>query len=875
MKRVKRHLLLLLLLAVVGPLLSFQQDTPPTDAPDEHRFRKVFLTSNMPDLIEMDIAPNGNVYFITMTGGVWVYDVRQKDTRLLAKIPVSMATEARMQGIVLDPDFSQNNQLYLFYAPLNQGKANRVSRFTMQGDSLRLSSEKVVIEIPDSQHCCHAGGGMAFDKHGNLFIATGDNSNPFGTNYSPSDERPGREEYDAQRSSANTNDLRGKVLRIHPEPDGSYTIPAGNLFAKTDKTRPEIYIMGCRNPYRVTVDRDTDLLYWSEVGPDASDSQPRGPRGYDEFNQAAKPGFHGWPLVIGDNEAYAKVNFATDSILEKIDPLHPINSSPNNTGLRELPPSQKPMIWYPYDNSAEFPELGAGGRTAIMGPIYYYDSTNPSKTKFPAYFDRKLFIADWMRNWLKVVSLTEQKKLERIEPFMPSATFRKPMSLKFGPDGALYVIEHGSLWGGNKDSRLVRIDYIAGNRPPIATISAAADAGPSPMRVQLSAQKSMDYDQSDVLTYRWFADGKALPYTSVDINTVLTKPGKHRIKLVVTDKAGATSSAETAILVGNTPPAVQVELADTGLLQTPQMTYRVWVIDPEDRRIDPKAINVNLTYLPTSRAINQSPTGAILSEFQRGTTWIEESDCKGCHALTSKSIGPSFQMIAERYQRQKKSAELVATLSRKIIKGGHGIWGEANMSAHPQLAPDVTDEMVRYILSLTNDKPIVKPLPAEGQFDVDLTQPGTYILSASYTDRGYKSVKPLTRQTTKVLRSPVFQGQDFDKGMELNRGEILNGIKQSSYAMAKQVDMTGVHNLRFQFTTETPGTTIRIRIDSPTGESIGDVAVPVGKLKSWQERSVPIKPTTGRHDIFLCFENRSSIFSLAEVKSVTFHRTGE
>ena len=871
MKHVKQPVFFCVAMLIL--LLAFRQDTPPNNTPDEHRFRKVFLTGNMPDLIEMDIAPNGDVYFITMKGGVWVYDVRRKDARLLASVPVSMETEAKMQAIALDPDFSRNHRLYLLYAPLNQGNGNRVARFTMQGDSLLLSSEKIILEIPDSQHCCHAGGGMTFDRHDNLFITTGDNTNPFGTNYSPSDERPGKEEFDAQRSSANTNDLRGKVLRIHPEEDGSYTIPAGNLFTKTDRTRPEIYIMGCRNPYRVTVDRDTDLLYWSEVGPDASDTEARGPRGYDEFNQAAKPGNHGWPLVIGNNEPYAKVDFTTDSILSRIDPAHPINSSPNNTGLRELPPAQKPMIWYPYDHSAEFPELGAGGRTAIMGPIYYYDSQNASPTKFPAYFDRKLFIADWMRNWVKVVSLNEQKQLKSIDPFMPSATFRKPMSLKFGPDGSLYVIEHGALWGNNQDSRLVRIDYISGNRPPVAKLDVNADAGAAPMRVRVSGRHSLDYDQNDPLSYRWFVDGRSIVQTTPDISPVLTKPGKHRIKLIVSDKAGAASSAETVIMVGNAPPNVTIELADTGLLRTSPVTYRVRVTDAEDGRIDPQSATVKLTYIPSSRLLAQSATGAVVSPYQRGLTWIEESDCKSCHALAMKSVGPSFQLIAGRYQPQKQSPELVATLSQKVLKGGHGVWGEANMSAHPQLAVDVTDEMVRYILSLADEKPVEKTVPVEGQFAVDLNQPGTYVLTASYTDRGHNTSRPLTRQTTRVLRSPVFQGQDFDSGLELHRGLVLEGINRASYAVARQVDMTGVGELIFQLVTETPGTVIRLRADSPTGDMLGEVEVPIGKWKTWQERSVPIKAIAGRHDMYVCFENRTSIFNLAEVKSVTFRRT--
>jgi cytochrome c len=88
--------------------------------------------------------------------------------------------------------------------------------------------------------------------------------------------------------------LRGKILRIHPESDGSYTIPEDNLFAKgTPKTRPEIYVMGCRNPYRISVDAETGILYWGEIGPDSGADGLQGPRGYDEFNQAKKAGNYG------------------------------------------------------------------------------------------------------------------------------------------------------------------------------------------------------------------------------------------------------------------------------------------------------------------------------------------------------------------------------------------------------------------------------------------------------------------------------------------------------------------------------------------------------------------------------------------------------
>ncbi|MBK9977335.1 MAG: PQQ-dependent sugar dehydrogenase [Gemmatimonadetes bacterium] len=206
---------------------------------------------------------------------------------------------------------------------------------------------------------------MAFDAKGNLFLSTGDNSNPFMNGYAPIDERPGRMPWDAQKSSANTNDLRGKILRIHPEPDGSYTIPEGNLFPPgMAKTRPEIYTMGHRNPYRIAVDKHTGVLYWGDVGPDASvDSVDRGPAGYDEVGRATRAGNYGWPHFVGDNKAYRDVDYATMHIGPPFDPQRPHNDSPNNTGLTELPPAQKAFIWYPYGPSGDFPLVGAGGRT--------------------------------------------------------------------------------------------------------------------------------------------------------------------------------------------------------------------------------------------------------------------------------------------------------------------------------------------------------------------------------------------------------------------------------------------------------------------------------------------------------------------------------
>ena len=85
---------------------------------------------------------------------------------------------------------------------------------------------------------------------------------------------------DARRSSGNSNDLRGKVLRINVAADGSYTSPTDNLFPESadpgDKTRPEIYAMGFRNPFRIQVD-ENDVAYVTDYSQDCkrADELPR------------------------------------------------------------------------------------------------------------------------------------------------------------------------------------------------------------------------------------------------------------------------------------------------------------------------------------------------------------------------------------------------------------------------------------------------------------------------------------------------------------------------------------------------------------------------------------------------------------------------
>lgn len=517
-------------------VLAQPSQTPTTGAggagdeawfPPETDFRKVVLDEDQTldgqvqdtivDPMELAVASDGRVFWAERAGVVKMWVPSTRKTTVIARLPVFTGLEEGLLGITLDPKFSENQWVYLNRSLTEtysdgKGKAGkiRVARFTLKGELLDPGSETTILEMEvQREQCCHVGGSLAFDAQGNLYVSIGDNTNPFDSDgFSPSDERDGRYPWDAQRSSANSNSLVGKILRITPKAGGGYDIPAGNLFPPgTPRTRPEIFVMGNRNPFRVSVDRRTGYLYWGEVGPDAGGPDPkRGPAGFDEVNQARQAGFFGWPLFVGDNRPYQRVDFvarqkvqdsrrAFDEVRKKREELtkkgetnnlpelppkppawdpqgvawdaaHPVNLSPNNTGVRDLPPAQPAFIYYPAAPSTRFPVVGSGGRTAMAGPVYYYDPQNPSPTKLPKEFDRTLFIYEWSRNWIIAVKLDENHQIAKspsgkmmMARFMPSTVVKRPMDMELGPDGCLYVIEYGKEWGNNKDTKILRLEY--------------------------------------------------------------------------------------------------------------------------------------------------------------------------------------------------------------------------------------------------------------------------------------------------------------------------------------------------------------------------------------------------------------------------------
>ncbi|HLC93107.1 MAG TPA: PQQ-dependent sugar dehydrogenase [archaeon] len=164
--------------------------------------------------------------------------------------------ESGLQGLAIDPDFSKNNHIYLYYTYSEGAQLyNRVSRFTLRENAL-LDELPLLEKIPGNVY--HDGGRIKFGPDAKLYISTGD----AGTTSLSQDK----------------TSIAGKILRINS--DG--TIPQDNPF------RNAVYSYGHRNPQGFDWHPQSGMLVATEHGPSL----------HDEVNIILKGANYGWPTKL-------------------------------------------------------------------------------------------------------------------------------------------------------------------------------------------------------------------------------------------------------------------------------------------------------------------------------------------------------------------------------------------------------------------------------------------------------------------------------------------------------------------------------------------------------------------------------------------------
>lgn len=862
----------------------------PSEVPtpyDENRFSDTVLAKDLQRPLELDIAPDGRVFFIELDGKLKIHHPDTGETTLAAEIEVFAKQEGGLIGLTLDPDFENNQWLYLMYSPPTEVFSGEyVSRFDMNGDVLDMGSERIVIAIPTQRDdCCHHAGSLEFGPKGNLFISTGDNTHPGGapSGFGPMDEREGNHVYDAQDTAGNTNDLRGTILRIRPRPDGSYAIPEGNLFPENGAIRglPEIYVMGCRNPWRMNVDQRTGYVYWGEVGPDAGGEAPRGPRGYDELNQARAAGNFGWPFFIADNKPYADHDYATGETGPLYDVERPENRSPTNTGSVLLPKPQPAWIYYPYADSKEFPMLGSGGRTACAGPIYHFDSELDSPTKLPPQLDQSLIIFDWERRFIKRVRLDDDSNIVSIDPFLTEINIHRAVDMKIGPEGALYVLDYGSTWGINAEARLLRIDYHPGNRPPDAKlVSTSGTIGKHPFNAKFSASESRDRDEGDTLSYTWNVRPGDIPsQTSEEATFTLTEPGEYEVELTVRDQDGSEDTDVIALTIGNEPPRVQfLKPTDGGFFDwEEEIAYEVVIDDAEDGS-SKNASEVMRTRLLLNQFFQADAPGSAEAAYLSGSgqhaaglSMIQKSDCLNCHAIDRRVVGPSFTEIAQRYAEVEDIKAAVQTTANRIKNGSSKVWGEIPMLPHADMTRKETEAIVRWVFSL-KDINTSDAVSQDFEGTTKATRPNwlegkpgaVAVWQASYSDFGGGGMASLTGKAEVRLRTRLVEAEHFSsrQGTQTLSNDSASGqcfigdVSHGQHLTFDRVNLAGIQSITVRLASPTDGGALQFREDSPNGDLIAEIKFDAtGDWNTWSEASAPIQASDGMHDLCMVFVN--------------------
>lgn len=505
------------------------------------------LVAKVANPTALAFTPDGRLLIATQSGQVWVYqDDALRSTRAL-NLGSRLCTngERGLLGLAVDPNFAKTGYVYLFYTfdkdgtgtcarSLKGTAVHRVSRFTMSGNAISKSSERVLINNIPAPFGNHNSGDLHIGKDGLLYISVGDGSCDY-----RGDSGCGGEN-DAARDK---HTLLGKVLRI----TRTGAIPGGNPFQGTNSARcnngnvspgkvcQETYASGLRNPFRLAFDPNASStrFYINDVGQNV----------WEEINLGKAGADYGWNQREGRCKNGSSSNCDTPA------------------GLTN------PVFSYKHGSMGTF-----GSCASITGGAFVPNGIWPSS------FAGSYLFSDYVCG--KIFKLTKTDGGYSASVFASGLGSSSAVHLSFGPYGKSQALYYTSYADGGQ---VRRIAYAgSSNRAPRAAVSASPTFGTVPLTVRFSAQGSRDPD-GDALSYRWsFGDGGTASGASVSYT--YRARGTYTATLTAQDPQGAKGTATVKIDAGNTPPSPRITSPDTstrfGVGQT--IVLRGQATDAED-----------------------------------------------------------------------------------------------------------------------------------------------------------------------------------------------------------------------------------------------------------------------------------------------------
>lgn len=412
---------------------------------------QVVINSGLTAPTVMQWLPDGRMLIGELFGKVWVVapGANQLNPTPLLSIAninntgVENGAESGLNGLTIDPNFASNGYIYVFYSALSPSR-DRVSRFTVTGNTASLASEVVLWQNIVNLSPDHHGGGLAFGPDGKLYVSVGDQNDP--------------------ASSQSLTSYHGKILRINP--DGS--IPADNPFYDGNGSNLDaIWARGLRNPFHFSFDSATGRMYIGDVGGnDVVNS-------WEDINLGVAGANYGWPLAEGPGGGAGLS-----------DPLFGYQHSGHDAAVvggfvyhgNAYPAALKGSYFFA-DYARNFIRRLTFDPAGNVTGEYFIDPLNGE-------FDNSA-VGD-------PVHLTEgpDGNLYYVDIGFQAVIIGVPNS------------GHGAT-----SPKIHRLVYVGSNLPPIAAASASTTVGPAPLTVNFSSAGSSD-PEGVPLTYLWdFGDG--------------------------------------------------------------------------------------------------------------------------------------------------------------------------------------------------------------------------------------------------------------------------------------------------------------------------------------------------------------------------------
>src|SRR5919112_2495464 len=570
-------ILAVILVALLCPLKANAVATLPSG------FQQGVVISGLSEPTNVEFSKDGRVFVAEKSGLIKVFDSlsdTSPDTFADLRTNVYNFWDRGLLGLALDPNFPSSPYVYVLYTydaaiggtaprwgppgatsdtcPPPPGAtadgcvvSGRLSR--LQADpttNTMTGNEQVLIEDWCQQYPSHSIGSLVFGPDGALYASGGEGANFNAVDYgqgggssgSPTPKNPcgdppgaagtaltpptaegGALRSQDLRTSGDPVGLSGSILRVDPATGNA--LPDNPLAGNADPNARRIIAYGLRNPFRFTTRPGTNELWVGDVGWGTWEEVDR----ITNPTDASVENF-GWPCYEGN----ARQPGYDDANLNICENLY---AQPNAVTA--------PVLAYNHSTPVAGESCATSNGSSISGMAFYKGGPYPSE------YDDALFFADHSRRciWAMPKGANGLPDPGQVKPFVTDA--ENPVDLQIGPNGDLFYVDLG-------DPTIRRIQYAAGNQPPIARATANPTSGPTPLTVNFDGTSSSDADAGDTLGYEWDLDGDGAydDSTSPQPTYTYNTAGNYQVGLRVTDGQGASDTLDQPLTIsaGNSPP---------------------------------------------------------------------------------------------------------------------------------------------------------------------------------------------------------------------------------------------------------------------------------------------------------------------------------